>query len=155
MTPHIQTVTDDGVGNCFATCLACILDLPAESVPNFKAIQESDPNACMVDLADGWLREHHGKRIITIELYDPADGPNKGRPLTTQPVLNRLCHRNRDELVILSGVSPRQRADGGTKYHCVVARPSVWGFEIVHDPHPDGRGIVGLPYGVKWIVPVG
>lgn len=155
MTPHIQTVTDDGIGNCFATCLACVLDLPAESVPNFKAMQEADPNACMVDLADTWLREHHGRRFVSVEMYDPADGPNKGHPLTSQPILNRLCHRNRDELVILSGVSPRKAADGRTKYHCVIGRPTVWGFDIVHDPHPDQTGIVGLPYGVKWIVPAG
>lgn len=107
----------------------------------------------MVDLADTWLRKHHNKRIISIELYDSAEGPNKGHPLTTQCVLNRLCHR--DDLVILSGESSRRRADGGRKYHCVIGRPQVWGYEVVHDPHPDGGGIVGQPYGVKWIVPVG
>lgn len=155
MTPHIQTVTGDDIGNCFATCVACILDVPAESVPNWKAMQEADPNVCMVGLADKWLREHHGKRFISIELYDPADGPNKGHPHTGQPILNRLCHLNPGELVILSGESPRRRADGGRKYHCVIGRPSVWGYEIAHDPHPDQTGIVGQPYGVKWIVPVG
>ena len=154
MTPHIQAVTDDNVGDCFATCVACILDLPAGSVPNFKAAQEAGPNVCMVDLADRWLRENHGLRFISVELYDPADGPNKGHPLTSQCLLNRLCHTNPGELVILSGESPRRRADGGRKYHCVVATPSVWGFDIVHDPHPDGTGIVGQPYGVKWIVPL-
>jgi hypothetical protein len=154
MIPHTQILTDDDVGNCFATCIACLLNLPPESVPNFKALQESDPNVCMVDLADKWLRDNHGKRFISIELYDPADGPNKGHPLTTQCILNRLCHRNPDELVILSGESPRRRADGGRKYHCVIGRPTVWGFDVVHDPHPDRTGIVGQPYGVKWIVPV-
>lgn len=153
MTPHIQTETGDDVGNCFATCIACILDLPAESVPNFKRLQEESAQVCMVDAADVWLRENHGKRFITIELYDQEDGPTKGSPNTRQCLLNRLAHRNGGELVILSGESPRRRADGRKKYHCVVGRATCWGFEVVHDPHPDGTGIVGQPYGVKWIVP--
>lgn len=154
MTPHTQTVLDhNGTGNCFATCIACLLDVPVESVPNFRVIQE-ETNACMVDLADKWLREHHRRRFINIELYDGAEGPNKGHPLTTQCILNRLCHAEPGELVILSGESPRPRADGGRRYHCVIGRPMVWGYEVVHDPHPDRTGIVGLPYGVKWIVPI-
>ena len=146
MTPHKQTDFGDDTGDCFATCIACVLDLPKDSVPNFRAMQEDGRVQCMVRAADDWLRANHGKRFISIELYD------KGGPLTSQCILNRLAHR--DDLVILSGESPRKRADGGKKYHCVVARPTVWGFDLVHDPHPDGTGIVGQPYGVEWIVSV-
>lgn len=39
MTPQKQTVETDFVtgrqGNCMATCVACILDIPVSSVPNF------------------------------------------------------------------------------------------------------------------------
>jgi hypothetical protein len=154
VTPHVQSATDDRFGNCFATCIACVLDLPAAAVPNFRRAQEESSAVCMVDEADKWLRENHGLRLISIELYDQADGPTKGSPLTRQCILNRLAHRNADELVILSGESPRATAGGRKKYHCVVGRATCWGFELVHDPHPDGGGIVGQPYGVKWIIPI-
>lgn len=153
MTPHLQTETGDGVGNCFATCIACILDVPVESVPNFMRLQTENGRICMVDEADKWLRANHGKRFISIELYDQQDGPDKGSPLTRQCIMNRLYYRNGGELVILSGESPRKRADGGKKYHSVVAKATCYGFDLIHDPHPDGGGIAGQPYGVKWIVP--
>jgi len=154
MIRHLQTETDDGVGNCFATCLACLLDLPVDVVPNFKALQERDTHGTydMIMEADKWLRREYSRRIITVEIYDQEDGPNKGSPLTRQCLMNRLAAT--DDLVILSGESPRRRKDGGRKWHCVIAKPQCWGFELIHDPHPDGTGIVGQPYGVKWIVPV-
>lgn len=151
MIPYIQTNLSDEAGSCYATCIAAILSLPLEAVPNFREL--SNPNGDQVWLADEWLRYHHKKRIIAIEMYR-NEAPDKGRVLTNQTLMNRLFHRNQEELVIISGVSPRKRADGGRKYHCVVARADCWGFEMVHDPHPDGNGIVGCPYGVQWIVPL-
>jgi hypothetical protein len=148
MIPHIQTEFSDGIGNCLATCIASILDLPMDAVPNFVAIQNISNSGCAVEMADRWLRENHGKRFIAVELYGGAG------PVTNQSFLNRLSHKNKDELVILSGESPRKTVDGKAKFHAVVGRAKCWGFEIVHDPHPDGTGIVGQPYGVKWIVPL-
>jgi hypothetical protein len=154
MTPHTQRDLGDETGDCFATCIASILDIPLESVPNFRRIQTETECYDMIMAADKWLREHHKKRFISIELYDHQEGPEKGSPLTRQCILNRLFYANQNDLVILSGESPRRRADGGKKYHCVVARADCWGFEMVHDPHPDREGIIGEPYGVKWIVPL-
>lgn len=39
MIPYTQTTFGDGSepGNCFATCIAAILELPQEEVPNFVA----------------------------------------------------------------------------------------------------------------------
>lgn len=154
MTPHKQTDLGDDTGSCYSTCLACVLDLPVEAVPNFRRIQHETECYDMIQAADKWLRENHGKRILGIEMYDANEGPEKGQPMTRQVVLNRLFFANQDEFVILSGESPRKRADGGKKYHCVVAKADCWGFELVHDPHPDGTGIVGQPYGIAWIVSV-
>lgn len=145
MIPHIQTDTGDGTGSCFATCIAAILDLPLESVPNFRAL--AGEGKCMVQMAEKWLREAHGKRFIGIELFDDNGSLEYKTDLC---IFNRCFDPN--DLVILSGVSPRKNADGSTKCHAVVGRPRLWGFEVVHDPHPSGEGIVGQPYGVKWIV---
>lgn len=149
MIKHLQKDFGQETGDCFAACLASLLEVPLESVPNFRKQQTEakDGSVCMVTEADKWLRSVHNKRIITIELYS-SEG---GKPKTDQVLLNRLCQPG--EMVILSGESPRTRSDGGKKYHCVIGRPQVYGYEVVHDPHPDGTGIVGQPYGVKWIVP--
>jgi hypothetical protein len=154
MTPVFQQVFEDDRGDCFAACLASVLDLPLASVPNFRQLQEETGQYDMIMEADKWLRSNCGKRFISIEMYDCREGPTKGHCLTDQVLCNRLFNFNQNELVILSGESPRKRSNGGTKYHCVIARADCWGFELVHDPHPDGGGIVGEPYGVKWIVPV-
>ncbi len=153
MTPCVQTQTEEGYGDCFAACLASILDLPLEAVPNFRKLQ-SETNDCMILMADKWLRANYGLRFISIEMYKPyIPGFSTGRQ-TSQILMNRCFSSNEDEYVILSGESPRKNADGSTKYHSVVGRADCWGFDIVHDPHPDGTGLVGQPYGVKWIVPV-
>jgi len=148
MIPHTQQVLDDKTGDCFATCLACLLELPLNEVPNFKALQEQNNNYDMVVVADKWLRENHKKRIISIEMYNRENT----EPLTEQPLLNRVIDPN--DLVILSGESPRKKANGDKRYHAVIAKPQVWGYELVHDPHPDRAGIVGQPYGVMWLVGV-
>lgn len=147
MTPHIQNDLGENTGDCFAACIASVLDLPLSDVPNFRRLQGESESYDMMIEADKWLRANHGKRFISIELYEP-----KGGEKTDQCICNRLFNHNQNELVILSGESPRKRVDGGKKYHCVVARADCWGFELVHDPHPEGGGIVGQPYGVKWIV---
>lgn len=35
MIKHTQTVMGSPHGDCFSTCLACILEMPAKAVPNF------------------------------------------------------------------------------------------------------------------------
>lgn len=152
MKPIQQVVFDDRRGDCLAACIASILEVPLEAVPNFRAIQEDDASVDMILEADKWLRANHGKRFISIELYSDRDG-TRGQHLTDQMICNRLFHVNENEYVILSGESPRKNADGSKKYHCVVGRADCWGFDVVHDPHPEGGGIVGHPYGVIWIVP--
>ena len=149
MTPVLQRSFEDHRGDCFAACLASLLDVPLDAVPNFRALQTDGKISCSGQAADDWLRENHHKRFIDIEFHH-GDGPIEVD--TSRVVLNRLYVRNRDDYVLLSGESPRKNADGSKKYHCVVGRAKCWGFEVVHDPHPDGGGIVGQPYGVKWIV---
>jgi hypothetical protein len=144
MIPYIQTNISDKTGNCLATCIASILEVPLESVPNFAELDSE--HTCMVTLADKWLRENHSKRFISFEIYD------RSGPKTDVTIYNRLSHMMKQELVILSGQSPRKTVDGKIKFHAVIGTPNGWGFEVVHDPHPDGTGIVGQPYGVKYIV---
>jgi hypothetical protein len=150
MIKHIQIDTGDHTGSCFSTCIASILEIPVESVPNFVLVKDRD----MFVAADEWLRENHQLRFIHFEMYGPRHMPVK--PVTNQVIYNRLAYNNPDELVILSGKSPRKTKDRKTKYHAVVAKwkQGGWGFDVVHDPHPSGKGIHGKPYGVTWMVKI-
>lgn len=148
MKPVFQQIFDERKGDCFAACLASLLEIPLADVPNFREIQTSGGRD-MIQLADEWLRENHRKRFLGIEIYHPSGGER-----TDICLLNRLFYANEGEYVLLSGESPRKNADGSTKYHCVIGKADCWGFDVVHDPHPEGGGIVGQPYGVKWILPL-
>lgn len=147
MKPVMQTVLGSPYGNCFQACLASLLELPIDLVPEFRRIQTDNSGKCMVTESQNWLRETQKKRFISIEMYN-----QDGIPRTDICLLNRtIC---KDEFVLLSGESPRKDQNGNTFYHCVVGQQSIWGFEVVHDPHPEGGGIIGQPYGVKWLVNV-
>ncbi len=146
MIKYIQLDTGDTTGSCWATCIASLLEVPLDTVPNFILDKKLD-----MDVAtDRWLREKYNKRLITFQLYGPKKMPIK--PQLHNIFYNPLAYSNPDDLVILSGKSPRKTKDGKTKYHAVIGRAKPWGFELAHDPHPSGKGIVGQPYGLSWIV---
>jgi hypothetical protein len=101
-------------GNCFAACIASLLDLPIGEVPNFCA-EDSwcyDVNA--------WLSQYD---LSYIDLK-----------VTTRDhwVLNFSGYH------IISGPSPRSEKDRPIS-HCVIGL----GKSIVHDPMPGGGGLSG------------
>lgn len=114
MTPQHQTVFGDGKGNCFATCIACILDLPVERVPNFCGDHpESDGE--WLRAANRWLAQF-GLRYIEFTFGDWVTDSH-GLP---------GCH------VVVSGPGPRG-CDHAT----------VWlDGKLAHDPHPSGAGLI-------------
>lgn len=111
MKPVIQTQVGDH-GNCFSACLASILELPIEDVPNFFEAQ-------IIDGAAGWwaaLRDWLWTRGYgVIVLNDPCGRLSQSLP----------------GLLIVSGESPRGRMHA-----------TIWeSGSLVHDPHPEGGGI--------------
>ena len=114
MKPVMQTVTGTS-GNCFSACLASILELPIEAVPNFCDAGDDDSsywNACRA-----WLRQF-GLGIITLTFTDAA----------------QWRHLRLSGYHIVSGPSPRLEG----MHHATVWHDGA----MVHDPHPDGTGIV-------------
>lgn len=119
MTPVMQSklYAADAIhsGNCFAACLASLLDLPLWMVPPFEDMfWRSDWNARV----DEWLlRLFRLRRVRTEgEIVDtlPADGYVPA------------------EYYIASGLSAR-----GVR-HSVIYRAG----HLAHDPHPSGAGIL-------------
>jgi len=114
MVPVDQTIFEKGRGNCFAACLASILECEITDVQNF-------PDGVAYD----W------RRIINEWLA----------PLKLHYIDMLLNGDGRDELSafwgyhIISGISPRDNKIN----HAVVG----FNGEIVFDPHPSRDGLIG------------
>lgn len=117
MKPVDQTEFGDKNGNCFPACLATLLELPVEAVPNFC---KGDPEDWYAHV-QAWLRPM-GYSAVDLRLWVKGSDwrPNPGQ----------LC--------ILSGKSPRGDFD-----HSVVGIFANPHFRVLHDPHPSRAGIDG------------
>lgn len=132
MTPVDQTLIHDYKGDCFRACMASVLDLKIEDVPNFASGTTSTDDFWIEVRA--WLDKMNLTMIaITIEKAETLD----------------RMYFEYNHYVILTGVSPRLRPDGSPKYHAVVGRTKGYGIEIVHDPHPDRTGLA--PGGYRFV----
>lgn len=128
MIPVEQDVTSIPGGNCFAACVASLLELPLSQVPNF-CIAEGD----WWEGFQSWLGRR-GLFAFEVELSD--------RPTIARVPAGAWC--------IVSGKSPR-----GPHLHSVVAR-GAWerGYELIHDPHPAQAWIDGEPRCITVIAPL-
>lgn len=106
---------DNGqIGDCFRACIASILDLERDEVPHFARDHGTD----YLRQLNLWLVPFD---LYFMEMCVP-DGYEK--IITDMPAYT-----------IVTGDSPRFK----DCKHCVVAFKG----EIVHDPHPDKKGLLG------------
>lgn len=113
-------ITQPEKGDCFKTCVAMILDLPEEAVPNFCAAPR-----------DKWWREFQewleARHLTAIEVN-----------IRKQP----LCWTTGGTPCIVSGKSPC-----GDWLHSVVAVSlAERDYEYLYDPHPDDTWIEDVQY---------
>lgn len=133
MRPVHQTIFDANAGNCFTACLASILELSIDQVPNFAADRGDDWERAASD----WL-SLLGLEFLTIGFAHYETFTN-----TFFACPGRHC--------ILSG--PSTFAGRG---HAVVGRVrEAGGLDVVHDPMPGGRGPLQGFRWVRFIVPRG
>ena len=115
-TPHAvhQNNFDPGRGNALQAATASIFGLPLEDVPNF------------IEMPNGYE--------AAIRDFCQAGGSNPIK-ITIANIFEHIAAHSdyRGEICILRGKSPR-----GDFGHVVVARQSGDGFEMIHDPHPEG-----------------
>lgn len=112
-------------GNCYAACIASILDIPLEHVPDelefwkpgMKPIESWRPYEKKLHR---WLHDNH--KLIILEM--PLKVVMYNGPLD--------CF---DNYCVLSGPSPRDNK----VLHAVVAS----GRNLVHDPHPENKFLAG------------
>ena len=140
MIPVTQTrLHADGEppGNCFAACLASIMETSLDDVPQpGESDREEWSERYWQSLADFV----HARGFELVQ-FDPPKHPDgrSGRPWTTGELL-----RGKRALCILSGPGPR-----GTK-HAVVG---TLAFELVHDPHPSRAGLLEVDC-IEMLVPI-
>lgn len=113
MTPIDQTVFGFDEGNCFAACIASILEIPLDSIPFF------------FDVDDWWSKFDSWLEAKGLDCMYYLFGPNE----------NTLKELSSSDTYILSGLSPRA-TDG--QLHAVVAGQG----KILHDPHPTRHGLM-------------
>lgn len=120
MRPVDQTIifhnSEEGVyGNCLAACVASLLELPIEDVPNFCAFEQ-------------WVHEYvsflneHGFDLIANHYF--PDGP-----------FPRDLGAGVDGLFIAAGPSPR-----GLNHAVIIDTRG----NLIHDPHPSRAGVLRL-----------
>lgn len=119
MTPYKQLFLHDPdndlIGDCHRTAIGCLLDLPPKEVPHFAVGENS------IEEAKKWL-ESKGYCLVMFPMDLPID----------QILYNQEFY-NPNTYYMLTGTSPRGTA------HVVIC----CGGAIVHDPHPEGGGLVG------------
>lgn len=112
MKPVTQTEVGSR-GNCLSACVASLLEIPIEWVPNFTSEPHEPPGLQPIRL-NQWLNQIGIEAIYCMtDIMSPE-------------------HSDPDGYYIMTGFSPRGRP------HVVIGS----GKEIAHDPHPDRSGLV-------------
>jgi len=125
MKPIKQTILDKKVGNCFASCVASVFELPLDAVPNFCAHED------WWERLQAWLAPQN---LAFIEL------PTKDGGMPDMPTLpdGVLClAAGMGDRGVQHAVVVKYRVDEGGKTHRL---------ELAHDPHPSGVGLVKTEY---------
>ncbi|MGU9981530.1 hypothetical protein ACJ4V0_15955 [Phreatobacter sp. HK31-P] len=125
MTPQKQSIAHDPAngryGDCHRAALATILDMPIADVPH---VYDGGISGAEASLNERAFLASLG--LVPINVAYGSDASLKDVLAATGAFCPGLC-------AILGGKSPR-----GFGHSVVIADG-----EIVHDPHPDGGGLVG------------
>lgn len=108
-------------GDCFRACIASLLHMPTEQVPHVLENYGDEPDADFIGRMNLWLNRH---RLVFIEFPTAQD---------EDALLQVSRAYFGDVHYVLLGRSKR-----GYNHNAIYKAG-----ELVHDPHPEGGGIVG------------
>lgn len=112
MKPVDQTLFGDE-GNCMQACIASVLELPLDDVPNFMALHRAGKS--WTHTLRDWLAE---RGLAYVEVQFNGFGTFSMMPQTYH---------------LIGGGSPRGQEEG----HCIVGFAGT----MVFDPHPSRAGL--------------
>jgi hypothetical protein len=121
-------------GNCLVTCIACILEVPIDEMPNIQVFYEfknppvnhADPSWHIV--MNMWLKLKFGLSLDKVEIHPKQQ--------TDRTLLQRLKKGSKYDWVIARGLSPR-----GTS-HCIIM--NLKHQEPAWDPSPSREGLTEI-----------
>lgn len=121
MKPVFQTIVHPEHGNCWAACLASILECPLECIPNFMADGESYFRLREQE----WLRS---QGLYVVRVFHPWDGCSKGLSCDIRSLM---------DMPFIASV-PSQKFEGVS--HAVIATllrkdTGALALTILHDPN--------------------
>lgn len=140
MKPVMQTSTDRDTGDCLRACMASLMDLPLEAVPDLspaatgprgKAPSAEDQDELLFE----WL---DSRRLRGISVYFKNN----------VPIENVRIDDENGEHFLVWGPSKHY----GDRNHTVVAHCRHGQIEVAHDPHPDKPGLDQVN-GFMFVVP--
>ena len=120
-TKVYQTEMSPGKGNCFSACLATVLGLRIEEVPNFRE-QTKDSNKYL-ELVQEWLKD--------FEIFMLVVRANT-EELGFYPIP--------DGVMCIAGGKSKRFGHLGINHACVGTIRNGYNFELLHDPYPGGTG---------------
>lgn len=138
MTPQTQLISHNPPakwGDCWRTCIAMILDLPAEEVPHF--LDDGGTNEDGLKRAREWL-QNRGLDIVYFEM--PADS-----------LKEHIDFMFGGAHYIMSGMSNNYKE----ACHCVVAKghfQMVWDPSLLRDGNPPKPHKETNTYSIEFIV---
>lgn len=154
MIPQIQTDTTRETGDCFRACLASILELPIQMVPNFlkDTVQHGLSRSDSKIVARHWLESNCDASLVCIKVnYEP--NPNFRTVIGTA-----------DNTLVIASVKSRVWPGEDLESHAVVARmfykdrtKNIIGFAVVFDPSPIDSYFPGteiFPKQINLVVPL-
>ena len=126
-------------GNCFAACIASILEVPITEVPNVEVFFHLDTGYWSEVMLT--FLETKGWELCTDEMlkrFHPNQSTPKGFDFrgTDENGYIPEYYDYKDKYYLVSGKSPR-----GVHHICIYKNG-----ELAHDPHPSREGLVTLEY---------
>jgi len=119
-------------GNCFAACIASLLDISLAEVPDSGHQGYEKPLADFLRPCGLAYCEVYVGNMTRLKADDP---PLPELHLGWQPLVYSQPH----PMCVICGPSPN-----GPWSHACVGRANGWGYELLHDPNPSRKGILSL-----------
>lgn len=138
MKPVYQEIIEARIGDCFSACLASLLELPLSEVPKFRRDYPDN----MMPYVQNWLKENFGLVIVPIIMAKEVECGDDMRFHSVPQ--GTPC--------IAAGKSPNLEGN----FHAVVGEIDKHeiNFRMTHDPNPSGKGIIGNPTTIYFLVPL-
>lgn len=123
-------------GNCYATTIACLLDLPINMVPNIETLYIIETGRLYQDVLDAWLKEKGYKLTYAPNFGLYHDTYKDDIDWMSEEEKEKFKEDNKEELYLISSETVR-----GTRHICIYQNG-----ELYWDVHPSRAGVIKIEF---------